>query len=123
MGCRPSADPRSRLACPVHETGTNEQTTIVDTVCAERQGAEVRIGTPARKHGMGDADIWHAVRTAIRKIDMDDDLTMLIGPARDGAPLEIGVLDLNGEDPVVIHAFMRCGCVPSFTRLSARVMS
>ncbi len=41
---------------------------------------------------------------AIRKIDMDDDLTMLIGPARDGTPLEIGVLDLNGEDPVVIHA-------------------
>jgi hypothetical protein len=35
---------------------------------------------------------------------MDDDLTMLIGPARDGAPLEIGVLDLNGEDPIVIHA-------------------
>jgi hypothetical protein len=32
-----------------------------------------------RKHGVGDADIWHAVRTAIRKIDMDDDLTMLIG--------------------------------------------
>lgn len=123
MGCRPSADPRSRLACPVHETGTNEQTTIVDTVCAERQGAEVRIGTPARKHGVGDADIWPAVRTAIRKIDMDDDLTMLIGPARDGAPLEIGVLDLNGEDLVVIHAFMRCGCVPSFTRLSARVKS
>jgi hypothetical protein len=38
----------------------------------------VRIGTPARKHGVGDADIWHAVRTAIRKIDIDDDLTMLI---------------------------------------------
>jgi hypothetical protein len=64
----------------------------------------VRIGEPARKHGVSDADIWHALRTAIRKIDMDDDLTMLIGPARDGTPLEIGVLDLNGEDPVVIHA-------------------
>jgi len=38
------------------------------------------------------------------KIDMDDDLTMLIGPAHDGTLLEIGVLDLNGEDPVVIHA-------------------
>ena len=48
---------------------------------------------------------------------MDDDLTMLIGPARDGAPLEIGVLDLNGEDPVVIHAMRR---VPSFTRLSGK---
>jgi len=46
----------------------------------------------------------HPVRTAIRKIDMDDDLTMLIGPAHDGTLLEIGVLDLNGEDPVVVHA-------------------
>jgi hypothetical protein len=64
----------------------------------------VRIGEPARKHGIGDDDIWHAVRTAIRTIEMDEDLTMLIGPARDGAPLEIGVLDLGGEDPVVIHA-------------------
>jgi hypothetical protein len=73
-------------------------------VCADGQGTALRIGAPARKHGVDDADIWHAVRTAIRKIDMDDDLTMLIGPARDGTPLEIGVLDLNGEDPVVIHA-------------------
>jgi hypothetical protein len=32
------------------------------------------------------------VRNAIHKIDMDEDLTMLIGPARDGAPLELGVL-------------------------------
>ncbi len=53
---------------------------------------------------MADEDIWHAVRTALRKIDMDDDLTMLIGPARDGTPLELGVLDLSGEDPVIIHA-------------------
>jgi len=75
----------------------------------------VRIGEPARKHGVGDADIWHAVRTAIRKIDMADDLTMLIGPARDGTPLEIGVLDLNGEDPVVIHAMrppILTSCLP-----------
>lgn len=35
---------------------------------------------------------------------MDDDLTMLIGPATDGAFLEVGVLDLGGDDPVVIHA-------------------
>jgi len=76
--------------------------------------------SPARKHGVGDADVWHAVRTAIRKIDMDDDLTMLIGPAPDGVPLEIGVFDLNSEDPVVIHA-MRLR--PGFTRLSGKVMS
>jgi hypothetical protein len=29
---------------------------------------------------------------------------MLIGPASDGALLEIGVLDIESDDPVVIHA-------------------
>lgn len=64
----------------------------------------MRIGEPARKHGVADVDIWHAARTAVRRIDMDEDLTMLIGPASDGTLLEIGVLDLQGEDPVIIHA-------------------
>ena len=41
----------------------------------------MRIGKPARKHGISDDDMLHAVRTATRKIDMDEDLTMLIGPA------------------------------------------
>ena len=53
---------------------------------------------------MTDDDIWHAVRNATRKIDMEEDLTMLIGPARNGTPLEIGVLGLGSDDPVVIHA-------------------
>ncbi len=35
---------------------------------------------------------------------MEDDLVMLIGPASNGALLEIGVLDIDGDDPVVIHA-------------------
>ena len=35
---------------------------------------------------------------------MDEDLTMLIGPAPDGTLLELGVLDIDGDDPVVIHA-------------------
>ncbi|MGH3155588.1 MAG: hypothetical protein ACRDNF_03275 [Streptosporangiaceae bacterium] len=65
---------------------------------------QVRTGGPARRHGVDDEGIWHAARTATRKIDMDEDLTMLIGPARDGAPLEIGVLGLGGEDSVIIHA-------------------
>lgn len=59
---------------------------------------------PARKHGVADDDMLHAVRTAMRRVVMDDDLTMLIGPAGDGALLEIGVLDIDGEDPVLIHA-------------------
>ncbi len=64
----------------------------------------MRIGGPARKHGVADADIWHAVRNTMRRVVLDDDLTMLIGPASDGALLEVGVLDIDGDDPVVIHA-------------------
>ena len=64
----------------------------------------MRIGQPAWKHDVSEEDIRHAVRNAMRRIDLDDDLTMLIGPGADGRLLEIGVLDLDGEDPVVIHA-------------------
>jgi hypothetical protein len=64
----------------------------------------MRIGGPARKHGVPDADIWDGVRNATHKIDMGEDLMMLIGPSRDGAPLELGMLGLDGDDPVMIHA-------------------
>jgi hypothetical protein len=64
----------------------------------------MRIGEPARKHGVADADIWHAIRNAMRKVLMDDELTMLIGPATDGALIEVGVLEIDGDDAVVIHA-------------------
>lgn len=64
----------------------------------------MRIGEPAQKHGITDTDMLHAVRNAAHQIDMDDDLTMLLGPARDGTALEIGVLDIEGDDPVIIHA-------------------
>ncbi|HEY3970379.1 MAG TPA: hypothetical protein VGL79_03165 [Solirubrobacteraceae bacterium] len=40
----------------------------------------------------------------MRRVPLDHDLVMLIGPATSGALLEIGVLDIEGEDPVVIHA-------------------
>lgn len=63
----------------------------------------MRIGEPARRHGVADEDIWHAVRNAIRH-RTEDDLTMLIGSARNGALVEIGMLDAEGDDPVVIHA-------------------
>ena len=64
----------------------------------------MRIGNPARDHGVADEDIWHAVRNATRRLELDEDLTMLIGPTATGALLEIGVLDFDGDDPVVIHA-------------------
>lgn len=62
------------------------------------------VAATARKHGISDEDILHACRNAIRRIRSDDDLAMLIGPARNGSPLEVGVLDPDGDDPVAIHA-------------------
>ena len=66
----------------------------------------VRIGEPARKHGIADEDILHTARHAIREVpNDDDDVMMLIGPARDGAPLEVGILGAETtDDPVIIHA-------------------
>ena len=64
----------------------------------------MRIGGPARKHGVPDAHIDHAVRNAVRRVVLDEDLTMLVGAAPDGSILEVGVLGLEGDDPVVVHA-------------------
>lgn len=63
----------------------------------------MRIGEPARKHGILDDDIEHAVRNAIRQ-RVDGEFALLIGPAIDGTLLEVGILDFEGDDPVVIHA-------------------
>jgi len=65
----------------------------------------VRIGGPARKHHIDDLDILQAARHAIREVpNDDDDVMMLIGPARNGALLEIGILGAETDDPVIIHA-------------------
>jgi hypothetical protein len=64
----------------------------------------VRIGEPARKHGVDDEDILHVWRNPMRRIDSDDDFAMLIGPDTAGRMLEVGVLDVDGDDPVAIHA-------------------
>jgi hypothetical protein len=35
---------------------------------------------------------------------LDDDFTMRVGPAQDGDLLEVGVLDIDTDDPVIVHA-------------------
>lgn len=40
----------------------------------------------------------------MHKVAIDEDLTMLIGAGPNRTLLETGVLDLDGDDPVVIHA-------------------
>jgi hypothetical protein len=64
------------------------------------------IAPSANKHGIADDDIMHAYRNPIRRFDLDEGLTMLVGPDRAAKLLEVGVV-AGDPDPVVVHA-MEC---------------
>lgn len=63
----------------------------------------MEIADSARKHGIPDEDIRHAVRMALRTISQDTDRILFIGPNRAAQLLEVVVLDPD-DDPVAIHA-------------------
>ena len=69
----------------------------------------MRIAKSARKHGVADEDIQHALKHALRIVDDDDDdddddeISMVLGPSRSAELLEVGVLNLE-TDPLVVHA-------------------
>lgn len=57
----------------------------------------------ARKHGLADDDIRHALRSWIRVADEEDDVVLFLGPDRAARLIEVGVR--NDEDGVrIIHA-------------------
>lgn len=60
------------------------------------------VADSARKHGVADKDIEHAVRSAIR-IVRQGDRDFYISADRTGRLLEVVVLDDDGQ-PVAIHA-------------------
>jgi hypothetical protein len=59
----------------------------------------VRVHDAARRHGVADEDLLHAVRHAMRHIDLGDDMMMVLGPDRTGRMLEVGVLDNRRRGP------------------------
>lgn len=63
---------------------------------------EVRKG--ARKHGVADEDMRHAVRHAIRSRELDENTTLLIGADSAGRLLEVVVADLDTDRARIIHA-------------------
>ena len=67
----------------------------------------MRVAGAARKHQVGVDDMRHAVRNATVAWTADDAFTMLVGPDRTGDLLEIGVIGIDTDDPVIVHA-MRC---------------
>ena len=64
----------------------------------------VDIEASARKHGVSDDDMLHAVRHHWRAFETDDpDVTMFIGPSMTSAPLEVGVV-VDDDGVAIIHA-------------------
>jgi hypothetical protein len=64
----------------------------------------VDIEASARKHGVADEDMFHAVRHHWRAFETNDPtVTMFIGPSRTAEPLEVGVVS-DDDGTAVIHA-------------------
>ncbi len=61
------------------------------------------IAPSARKHGVSDRDVEHAVAHPVRAFDLDGGFTMLIGAGVTGALFEVGVVE-SDDVPVVVHA-------------------
>lgn len=62
-----------------------------------------RIVDSARKHGVSDETIVHAFNNPILVEDLDERMTMFIGPDQAGNLYEIGVVSTD-EGPIVVHA-------------------
>jgi hypothetical protein len=62
-----------------------------------------RIVDSARRHGVSDETILHAFNNPVLVEDLDEEMTMLIGPDRAGNLYEIGVVGTD-EGPLVVHA-------------------
>jgi hypothetical protein len=62
-----------------------------------------RIVDSARKHGVSDETILHAFNNPILVEDLDEGMTMFIGPDQAGNLYEIGVVSTD-EGQIVVHA-------------------
>jgi hypothetical protein len=74
----------------------------------------VEIDPAARKHGIADEDIEHAVTHAMATDDQEDDTRLYLGPARSADLLEVVTIIRDDGSELAIHAMkMR----PKYRRL------
>jgi hypothetical protein len=64
----------------------------------------LRIHPAARRHGISNPDIEHAVKHAIAIDDLGDWKRLYLGPGRNAALLEVVALVQGGKLQMVIHA-------------------
>ena len=64
----------------------------------------MEIHSSARRHGVADDDIRHAVNNAMAIDDQDDDTRLSLGLSTSGALLEVATIVRDDDTEVVIHA-------------------
>ena len=64
----------------------------------------VDIHPSARKHGIANEDIGHAMRHCLAIDDQDQDNRLYLGPARSAALLEVATVVRNDGSELAIHA-------------------
>jgi hypothetical protein len=68
-------------------------------------GPEPLVVDSARRHGVEDDDMLHALRNPVRTFLLAEDMTMVIGADRAGQLIEVGVVESRDEPGlVVVHA-------------------
>jgi hypothetical protein len=71
---------------------------------------DLTIDVSARRHGVADEDVRHAWRNHILSHEADDEgVVILVGPARDGSLLEVGMIS-SDTSIRIIH------CMPARPR-------
>jgi uncharacterized phosphosugar-binding protein len=60
----------------------------------------------AQKRGYPEEGIFHAYYNALDVFEQDDDMIMLIGSARNGTPMEVGVIAGSDGTPLIAHTMM-----------------
>lgn len=66
-------------------------------------GEGAHVAPSARKHGIDDQDMLHALAHPLRIFDLDNGFTMLIGAGTAGRLLEVGVVEGDAA-LVIVHA-------------------
>lgn len=64
----------------------------------------MEIHSSARKHGIADADIEHAMTHALAIDDQEDDTRLYLGPSRSGDLLEVVTIVRHDDSELAIHA-------------------
>jgi hypothetical protein len=64
----------------------------------------VKIHPSARKHGVAEEDIEHAVEHAMSVDDQNDDTRLYLGPGRNAKLLEVVTIVRDEGSELVIHA-------------------